>query len=101
MTFATRRARSGMLAVAFALSLVAPAAFFHLRIPKVPDPDSLYHIQHAALYRTHGILMTGFPWLPFSVVDRYASDIWYGFHLLLLPCTLIDDPVLEIKVPGV
>ncbi|OGY63317.1 MAG: hypothetical protein A3I24_02110 [Candidatus Harrisonbacteria bacterium RIFCSPLOWO2_02_FULL_41_13b] len=68
-------------------------AIFILGADKVLDPDSFYHIRHAWLYRTSGIFQTDFPWVQFSVIRSNAADIWYGFHLLLIPFTFFDNLV--------
>ena len=80
---------------------LAAAAYLHLRSINISDPDGFYHIQHAALYRARGLCMTAFPWIPKSIISVQAADIWYGFHLILVPFTWIADPALRIKVPGI
>src|SRR5262245_21396594 len=85
----------------FVAAVVYATALLHLRSPNIPDPDSFYHIRHAALYRTGGPLTVGFPRITCSIIGRCASDHWYGFHLLLAAFSRIDDPVLRIKVPGI
>lgn len=54
---------------------------------KVADTDSFYHIKHSLIYRTSGIFQTAFPWTQYSVINKYSSDIWYGFHILSIPLT--------------
>ncbi|GEM_PF-1462681 len=54
---------------------------------KVADTDSFYHIKHSWIYRTTGIFQTAFPWTQYSVINKYSSDIWYGFHILTIPLT--------------
>src|SRR6058998_532472 len=90
-----------MSGAAFLLAASAASTFFQLRSANVSDPDGFYHIQHAALYRANGLTMTDFPWIPWSVIHSFSSDIWYGFHLLLVPFTLISDPGLRVKAPGI
>lgn len=90
-----RRALVALLvAAAVALSLHAPIA-------SLTDPDSLYHIRHAWIYRTGGLFQGAFPWIQFSAIEREASNLWYGFHILLVPFTLMGDLVLGIRVAGV
>jgi hypothetical protein len=67
----------------------------------VPDPDSFYHYRHAALYAEKGLLVSAFPWLPYSILSRFASDIGYGFHVFLIPFTYLRDPILGIKLAAV
>lgn len=85
----------------FACLALATAAFFHLRSPNVPDPDSFYHYRHADLYRTNGLVMTAFPWIAWSIIRVHAADIWYGFHLLLVPFTAISNELMGIKLAGI
>lgn len=79
------------------LSLAVLSGVFQFLSPKVYDPDGFYHIRHAWMYRTGGFFETNFPWVQYSVISKYQADIWYGFHLLLVPLTFFDDPVLGIK----
>ncbi len=92
------RTLATLLFLAVALSL---AAYLHLSLPNIPDRDALYHCRHAALYREHGPFFKDFPWAAYSVISTLKSDIWYGFHLLLLPFTLCADPVRGVKLAGV
>ena len=82
------------------LSFLALAAILHFSSPNVPDPDSFYHIRHAWLYRTDGLLQTDFPWTQFSVIRTLSADLWYGFHILLIPFTF-GNLVLGIKIAGI
>ena len=89
----------GRKRASFALiALAAVALAVHLPIPGFTDGDSLYHIRHAWIYRTRGLGMTEFPWLPFSEIQREASNLWYGFHVLLVPFTFGEDLLLGIRV---
>jgi len=85
----------------FLLAAVAVTALFRLHNPSIPGTDSFRHFRHAALYAQHGPFMSDYPWLPFSVVSRWASDLWYGFHLLLIPFTYIPDPIFAIKLASI
>ena len=87
--------------VAFTAVAVATAAYLLLSLPGVPDRDALYHCRHAKLYAERGPSLNEFPWTAYSVVRTYASDIWYGFHLLLAPFTFARDPVRGVKLAGV
>jgi len=86
--------------VAFAAVAVAAASYLVLSLPGVPDRDALYHCRHARLYVEQGPFLREFPWTTYSVVRTYASDIWYGFHLLLAPFTFARDPVRGVKLAG-
>jgi hypothetical protein len=85
----------------FAIAATAVAAYLHLGLPNIPDRDALYHLRHAAIYADEGILANEFPWTAYSVVSTFASDIWYGFHLLLIPFTWAGDPIRGVKLAGV
>ena len=90
--------RHGSLHVlGFSLAAVITALILRLSNPTVPDPDTFYHFRHAALYAQKGLSMSAFPWLAYSIVSRFASDIGYGFHVVLIPFTLLSDPVLGLK----
>jgi len=94
--------RHGSLHVlGFSLAAVITALILRLSNPTVPDPDTFYHFRHAALYAQKGLSMSAFPWLAYSIVSRFASDIGYGFHVVLIPFTLLSDPVLGLKLAAV
>lgn len=80
--------------------IVVVAAVFNFSYDGVPDTDSFYHIRHAWLYRTQGILENSFPWAQYSAIRHYAADIWYGFHILLLPLTYFSDFISAVKIGG-
>lgn len=69
-------------------------------VPKVADTDSFYHLGHAAWYLRHGPFDTSFPWTAFSVVSTQGADMWWGFHLLLMPFSLLGSIPLGISVAG-
>ncbi len=54
--------------------------------------DSLYHLGHAAIYAARGLAYHEFPSTAFSVIRSYAADIWYGFHVILVPFTWLRYP---------
>src|SRR3989344_9092293 len=87
--------------VAALLILGAIAAVFQFSFAGVADPDSLYHIIHAKIYREQGFFDSSFPWLQYSVINKYQADIWYGFHLLLIPFTFFSNGIFGIKLAGV
>ena len=73
----------------------------YLLTDNISDSDSLYHIRHTWLYRTGGFLNPGFPWHQFSAVKDAGSDLWYGFHILLIPFTYNHDLLAGIKTGGI
>lgn len=80
--------------------LLSVSIFINFYGFKITDTDGFYHVRHAWLYRTNGILDTSFPWAQYSVVRTLGGDLWYGFHLLLIPFTFIPDLVWGIKISG-
>ncbi|NJD17860.1 MAG: hypothetical protein FIA95_01030, partial [Gemmatimonadetes bacterium] len=71
-----------------AAAVLAVVLAAHLSLaPNVADPDSFYHLGHAAHYAAHGLLDTAFPWATTSVIGDLGGDLWWGFHMLLLPFT--------------
>ncbi len=42
--------------------------------------------------------MAAFPWTQFSVWKIYSADIWYGFHILLIPFTYLSNEFLGMKL---
>jgi hypothetical protein len=95
------RGRGAACLLAYAASACALALFLRLRYPGVPDPDSFYHFGHAALYSEKGLGTKAFPWIFYSVINRFSGDTSYGFHVLLIPFTFTRDPVLGIKLAAV
>ncbi|MDO8466748.1 MAG: hypothetical protein Q7S83_01255 [bacterium] len=71
--------------------IVSFAFFIHGRLVNFSDADSFYHIRHSWVYRTTGLFNTSFPWVQYSVINQYAADIWYGFHMLILPFTYFQN----------
>ena len=91
----------GFVFVCLALSV---AVFLHLSVDKFPDTDVFYHFRHAEIYASagaSGIFRTDFPWLHYSAISKFSSDLWYGFHLLIIPFTLGGDPILGMKLAGI
>jgi len=81
--------------------LISISALFHLSTDKVADSDSFYHITHAKIYAENGLLFSNFPWVQYSAISRYQADIWYGFHIFLMPFIYFDDPTIGIKFAGI
>jgi hypothetical protein len=96
----TSAAKPSTRALLALLVLSGVALWLHPRIPSFTDPDSLYHIRHAWIYRTQGLWQSDFPWAQFSAIHRESSDLWYGFHVLLIPFTLTPDLLDGIRVAG-
>ena len=74
----------------------------HLSLaPKVADLDSFYHLGHAAAYGEGSIFDTSLPWATQSVIADYEADLWWGFHVVLLPFTAFGDVADGIRVAAV
>lgn len=88
---------------AFCVFLLAAALFaavLHFGYPVRPEGDALYHFAHAEIYGENGIFDSSFPWLPYSAISKYGADIWYGFHILLIPFTWFSAPIFGIRLAG-
>ena len=81
----------------FALAAFVIAAFFRFHQGGAPDNDSFYHLRHAAIYAERGLVTREFPWLVYSIISRFASDIGYGFHVLLIPFAAMRDPLRGLQ----
>lgn len=66
--------------------------FLQFSFPNLACPDGYYHIKQAWLIRTQGIEKTvkEFPWLQCSIFKDHPGDLWFGYHLLLIPFTFGD-----------
>jgi hypothetical protein len=80
-----------------ALVLIGLCAWLNFRTNAVTDPDSLYHFGHAMVYSERGALDQGFPWTSASATGHYDGDLWWGFHVVLVPFTFLGDPVTGLK----
>jgi hypothetical protein len=88
----------------FLASSLLVAIFLHFSSDKFPDPDVFYHFRHAEIYGdggAGGIFRTDFPWVHYSVISRLSSDLWYGFHLILVPFTWLGDSILGMQLAGI
>ncbi|MBI2454340.1 MAG: hypothetical protein HYV54_02110 [Parcubacteria group bacterium] len=82
------------------LILAAISAALQFSTPNIADPDGFYHMAHAKIYAQRGVFYSDFPWTQFSVIKNLKADIWYGFHLFLVPFTFIKDGILGLKLAG-
>jgi hypothetical protein len=61
--------------------------------------DGYYHIKQAYLIRTKGIsVIRNFSWLEYSVFKNHSSDLWLGYHLILIPFTYFKNLILGMKI---
>lgn len=71
----------------------------HLSLfPKVADLDGFYHIGHTQAYLEGSFFDTSLPWATQSVIRDAGADLWWGFHVLLAPFALFDDPGVGIRL---
>ena len=67
-------------------AMIAVVVAGHLSLfPNVADLDGFYHIGHAAAYLQGSLFDTGLPWASRSIIGDRGGDLWWGFHVLLLP----------------
>ncbi len=85
----------------FILAALLVSVFLHFGADKIADPDIFYHFAHADIYKSSGISQSAFPWLPYSAIGKYSADIWYGFHLALVPFTFLKNHILGMRLAGV
>lgn len=95
--------RSALLpTLLFSLAAGAVSAWLHFRTALVAETDIFYHFgAYVSGYAAQGPLASPLPRLAFSPLGRVPGDMWYGFHLLLLPLSYLPDPVLRLKLTGV
>lgn len=64
----------------------------HLSLfPGVADLDAFYHVGHAAAYLEGSPFDTSLPWATRSIIGQVGGDLWWGFHMLLLPFAGLFD----------
>ncbi len=86
-------------AVASAAGLVGTVLAVHLALlPRIAGPDAFYHMGHARLYLHRGLFDTSFPWATQSLIRDMGADLWWGFHMALLPFALIPDVAMGIRI---
>ncbi len=70
--------------------VLAAVGFGHVALfPNVADLDGFYHIGHALAYIERGIFDTSLPWATRSIISDLGADLWWGFHMLLLPFAFV------------
>lgn len=84
-----------------AAALAAVVALAHAALaPKIASVDSFYHVGHSAQYAEHGLLDTSFPWATQSAIGDLGADLWWGFHVVLVPFALAGDVTTAIRAAG-
>ncbi len=69
-------------ALAAAVSLTSASGIVGLG-----DTDPYRHLAYARLLWQSGFKLRGHPFLPFTLLGETGVDLWWGFHLLLIPFT--------------
>jgi len=93
--------RERIYLIIFCMAAVLIPGYLNLLTPNITASDALYHMRHASLYASISPFMSEFPWLTGSVIGEYASDIWYGFHILLIPFTYFHEALTQLKSAGI
>jgi len=79
--------------------MLAVVGFGHLSlIPNVADLDGFYHIGHALAYLEGSIFDPSLPWATRSVIGDVGGDLWWGFHMLLVPFAAIGGVALGMQL---
>lgn len=86
--------------VLFFLVALAACLALQFALPAMPESDSFYHLGHAKVYVEQGPLFAGFPWQTASEIGRLGGDLWYGFHVILMPFAAAGDPIEMLLTAG-
>ncbi len=82
-----------------ALALAATVLAAHaLLAPKIAGTDAFYHMAHAQSYLHRGLFDTSLPWATQSLIGDLGADLWWGFHMLLLPFAALGSVALGIRL---
>ena len=93
------KARAPALQLAVVLGVVALG---HLSLmPNVADLDGFYHIGHAQRYLEGSLFDTTLPWATRSIIGDIGGDLWWGFHVLLLPFAALGSVPLGLQSAGI
>lgn len=95
------RVSSRLVDLCVALALGAAMFGFSLTTPNIAGGDDAYrHVRFAWRLANETQAAIADPW-KLNYLSPYASDIWFGYHLLLAPLTLAMPLILAAKVVGV
>ena len=92
--------RSGLLRLQGAAVLAVVLAAHLSLAPNLADPDAFYHLGHAAHYAHNSLFDSSFPWATTSVIGDLGGDLWWGFHMALLPFAAFSDVADGIRAAG-
>lgn len=83
------------------IALLAAVAYGHVSmLPRVADLDGFYHLGHAMAYLEGSLLDTSLPWATRSIIADYGADLWWGFHVLLMPFAALGDVASGLHFAG-
>ncbi len=79
--------------------IVLVALLGHLSLfPNVADLDGFYHIGHARGYLEGSLFDTSLPWATRSIIRDIGGDLWWGFHVLLLPFAALSSVAIGLRI---
>lgn len=82
--------------------MVAVIVAAHLSLyPRVADLDGFYHVGHALAYLEGSPFDTSLPWATASVIGDVGGDLWWGFHVLLMPLTALSGVEWGVRIAAV
>lgn len=85
-----------------ALAVLATVVAGHLSLfPRVADLDGFYHVGHALAYLEISIFDTSLPWATQSIIGERGGDLWWGFHMLLVPFGALAGVEWGLRTAGV
>ncbi|MBS2029381.1 MAG: hypothetical protein JST54_15875 [Deltaproteobacteria bacterium] len=70
-----------------ALTFGAAALIVQSGMPGLPDSDPYRHMAYATELLRSGFALRGHPFLPLTLLGDSGVDLWWGYHLLLVPFT--------------
>ncbi|HKD39878.1 MAG TPA: hypothetical protein VKB87_06255 [Myxococcaceae bacterium] len=73
-------------AIAFAFAIATGSG-----IEGLGDTDPYRHLEYAQQLWKSGFALRNHPFLPFTLLADPGADLWWGFHLLLLPLTPLGN----------
>lgn len=95
----TEKARSfSWEGIAFFLAALVVSLALQFRTTNLSDIDLMYHLGHAQVYAQHGPFYEEFPWASVSIISVLKADLWWGFHVVLIPMTWIPPGLMQLKL---
>jgi len=92
--FVTDRASALPIGGIILVALVGHLSLF----PNVADLDGFYHIGHARAYLEGSLFDTSLPWATRSIIRDIGGDLWWGFHVLLLPFAALGSVTVGLRI---